>query len=252
MSYFDGNLIIGSPGTTQRGTVDIAKIVAMMDMYEIDQALLSHLAGSIHEPQIGNQYLFDACSQDGVETRRIIPVPVVSLAHTPDNYPWSQWQAQKIPLVRICPDFYKDWFPGILLDSMLHEIYKLGAGIQIPIVPFYGSIWVTGSLEVVQRLQEKGWQGLIWLTGLNRNHIAHVVHLLTQNKQVVVDVGNVSTGNGVAYLANEGDPTRLVCGSGFGLSHPVCFREMVEYSGIKANQIEAILKTNARDILFNN
>jgi hypothetical protein len=243
----DTNLILGKPGT-HPGGVDSAKdLLDMMDRYDVEQGFVSHIASSIHDADVGNRLLFEALEECHAAIGRLHGVPVVRLRRLPADSTWREWRSRRVRCVRLCPAFYKEQAPdGDLVSKLRESLTEYGFALQMSLVPFYGSSWVSASMSDAFRFAEAVAPAPFLLSGIGRGNFADVEALLASQPSAVVDVGNLTTGTGTEDLVAAGYGDRLVCGSGYGISYPRQFFDVIGASRLPDEAIRKIVYGNAR------
>lgn len=244
----DVNLVLGRPGTHPWGVSDGAGLIEMMDRFGVEQGLITHIAGAIHDPDVGNRMLLDSLA--GAPESRLHPVPVVRLRDIPKPATWTHWVDRGTRCVRLCPGFYREQKPAKAdLDAFRNALDDADCFVEIGLVPFYGSSWSLADISHVATYAESLQDVPIVVSGISRGHYTDVESLLGNHPNIRVDVGNLTTGTGVRTLVEAGFENRLVWGSGFGISYPRQFFDVIATAGIPDTAFAKIVHDNAHKLI---
>ena len=244
----DTNLILGRPGTHPWGADSADELLKSMDRHGVERGLVSHIASSLHDARIGNELLFSSLTSS--KDSRLHPVPVVRIRNLPDDDVWVEWRSQGVRCVRVCPAFYKEQTVPSAQRRMLRQALKRhDCFLQVSHVPFYGSSLTSATVADAARLADAIAPIPLMLAGIARRNYTEVEELLASQENVLVDVGNLTTGTAVQTLVASGFEDMLVWGSGFGVSYAMQFADVISASGIPDAAIDKILYTNAKALM---
>ena len=249
MKTIDTNLILGRPGTHGSGVAALSGLLFEMDANDVEFGLVSHLAGAVHRPQVGNALLFAAFEDQPDGKDRLVPVPVVNWAEPIEAVDWPFWTDMGVRGVRVCPGLVGPCRDEATRAALLGRLRDRGWFVQVPISPFYGSPWPGGRVADAVGLAADGPDVPVLLTGCQRGLHRELCRALAEHENLYLDVGNLSTGAAVEDLVDEGLTDRLVCGSGFGVSCITPFRDMVLCADVPEEAKTAILRYNAERML---
>ena len=245
MRTLDTNLILGRPGTHAGGVDTARELLDEMDRRDIERGWVSHLAGAVHDPAEGNDLLLRAMCAADADRSRLMPVPVAAPDRPEIVFDWDAWAALGAKGVRVCPAFYRTPADCAGWTPLLEALRGRGWFLQVPISPFNGARWPSGTVEDAVRLAAACPEvTVILLCGSRKNFLAFRT-ALERHANVWADVGNMTTGSGVPDLVARGFTDRLICGSGYAVSCSTPFRDVVRYAGIAGAAKRAILRDNA-------
>lgn len=247
MKTLDVNLILGRPGTHDGGVLTAKELLAEMDRQNIERGFVTHLAGAVHNPVVGNEMLFRDIPNDA--GARLVPVPAMSLWDPPDATTWSQWETAGVRGIRICPSFYGPARGPRVGLELMDNLGRRGWFLQVPISPFCGCRWPTSTVAEAVSFAAMREDVLVPILCPGRKQFGELLAGLASRPNVYVDVGNLSTGTGVSQLVAAGFAERLICGSGYGVSCITAARDIVLYAHIPETAKTAILCENAARLM---
>jgi hypothetical protein len=249
MKTIDANLILGQPGTHPGGVLTTPELLAEMDRQGIEKGLLTHLAGAVHNTDVGNRLLLRAIRAIDHDRQRLMPIPVADLERADGGLDWDDWEEMGARGVRACPAFYGPSTHPQAVEELLSRLGEKGWFLQVPIRPFCGSRWQTGAVVECVSLAKSRVDLPVLVVCPSRNDYAELCLALKSCPNLYVDVGNLTTGTAVPDLVARGFSERLVCGSGFGISCSTPSQDIVRYAPISETAVEAILYQNAGRLL---
>jgi len=249
MKTIDVNLILGQPGTHPGGVMTTRDLLVEMDRQDIEKGLVTHIAGAIHNTDVGNRLLLREMQATDHDRQRLMPIPVVNLELPDGGLDWDTWDEMGTRGVRACPSFYGPSTHPQAVEELLNQLCAKGWFLQVPIRPFCGSRWQTATVAGSVSLAEPKADLLVLIVCPSRGDFAELCIALESCPNLYVDVGNLTTGTAVSDLVSRGYVDRLVCGSGFGVSCSTPSRDIVRYAPISEAAGEAILYRNAGQLM---
>jgi hypothetical protein len=248
---FDTNLILGKPGTHPWGVESIQELLAALHANGVSGGFVTHIAGSVHDPEVGNNLLFEAMEKAPRKETPLFGIPVVRLSALPTEKIWQSWKNRKVPGVRLCPAFYKDTASKVSPGPLREYLIQFRMFLQISLTPYYGSPWKSAAISDTAFFASAIYPVPVVLTGISRGNYTDVTVLLKEHKNLFLDTGNLTTSTGIKNLVDHGWEHKLLCGSGFGISYLRQYPDVVMTSGISARAKEMVLSKNARELIEN-
>ena len=249
MKTIDVNMVLGQPGTHVGGVSTAHELIEEMDRQQIERSLVSHLGGAFHNFSAGNDPLLREMRAAGGHLARLVPVPVANPDVPDGGLDWDAWQELGAKGVRICPTYYHQRLDTGTCKELLGQLRKRNWFLQVPIAPFCGAVWQTGSVAEAVRCANLQEDLPVLILCANRHLFGELRKALASCPNICLDVGNLSTGAAVATLVGEGYGDRLVCGSGYGVSCSTPFRDMVIFSSVPESAKALILYGNAARLI---
>ncbi len=247
MKTIDVNLMLGRPGTHASGVSSTRELIAAMDAHGVERGLVSHIAGAVHDPALGNDRLFDAIPSAASCDDRLVPLPVAGPEAMPAPALWQKWEAAGVRGVRACPAFYG--YSSDEADALSSGLAERGWFLQMPLAPVYGGPCSGATVAQACAWAEKRNDLCVMIGGTHRDNLAELRAAMRSCANLWLDLGNQTTGTGVELLVADGFADRLVCGSGFGVSGITSFRDVVLCADIPEDVKTNILRTNALRLL---
>jgi hypothetical protein len=249
MRTVDANLILGQPGTHPGGVATTGELLAEMDRQNIEKGLVTHIAGSVDNTDVGNRLLLGAMQATDHARQRLMPIPVADLERPGGGLDWDTWHKMGTRGARACPSFYGPSTHPHAAEALLDQLRAKGWFLQVPVRPFCGSRWQTGTVAGVISLAQAEADLVVMIVCPSRGDFAELCIALESCPNLWVDVGNLTTGTAVRDLVSRGYTDRLVCGSGFGVCYSTPSRDVVQYAPIPEAAREAILYRNVGQLL---
>lgn len=244
MKTIDINMILGQPGTHPGGVLTVRELLEEMDRQDIERCWVTHLAGAVHDMEVGNRLLLDQVRIAGAGRSRLTPVPVADW-NVPDGaLDWGMWAELGCRGIRVCPSFYGPSEDPSAVDALLARLAERGWFLQVPLRPFCGAGQQTGKIADAVSLAARRADVPVVLVGPKRQEFAELCSALRSSATLHLDVGNLSTGTHIRDLVAKGFADRLVSGSGFGVCCSTPARDIVLYAPIPESAKESILHRN--------
>lgn len=253
-NFLDANTYIGRSGKREAMAFETkAELLADMDYYGLNEAIVTHFAAKEYYPTYGNALLLQELQGE----ERLTGCWVMPSYPRPDEPPLEQLVDEMltagIRIVRIFPPIRT---PEVVAPWLGHEIYRVLEAHRVPVLLSEADIgsWPDKShngykATAVYDLCKTFPDLPIIIVRFNYQLIQVAFAIMNECANFHIEISNYTTHRGVEAVADAFGSQRLIYGSGMPLQNPGSSLAILRFAAITETQKREIAGNNLRRLM---